>query len=272
MKIPVADITPNPRQPRRHFDADALQTLANSLAQHGLVQAITVEEREDGGYQLIAGERRWRAARMLDWTEIEATVLPPLNGSGDSSRLTLALVENLHRQNMDVIETAEAYQELHDTGLSDASIGKLIGKSASNIWLYRALLGFEPEIQEHYRGGRIAIDQGLVHAMRKLDPEARVKLVGSLARKGAKTSVMTNACKRVLARDEWSETRKPGPKAAPKGAVPSIRLGARGGFKCDAAYEAAVHTCTHCDFFESPSDDICRVCPAVQMVAFLTKN
>lgn len=277
MKVSVAEIIPNPKQPRKNFDPEALQILADSLDKHGLIQAITVEERPEGGYQLIAGERRWRAAQMNGWKEIEATVIPPItsNGQADQSRLTMALVENVHRENMDAIETGEAYQELHDAGMSDAKIAEMVGKSTSNIWLYRAILRFHPTIREYFREGRLGMDQNAVYIFRKLDPAQRLEIITTLVEKGAKTPTIVKACKRALNGEEWKNNGKlkdtSVSKADKDGVVPSIRLGARGGFKWDTAYQAAVHTCKKCDFFGSSTDEICKACPVVVMVEFMTR-
>lgn len=272
MQIPIACIVPNPMQPRSDFDPDALQVLADSLATHGLVQAVSVEAIGDGRFQLIAGERRLRAAQLLGWSSIEATILEP-SPDGDPGRLQLALVENLHRADMGPLEKARGYQLLRESGLSDAMIAKRIGSSTSNVWLYRALLNFEPEIQALYAAGSIAIDQRLVHAMRKLDSATRVRIMVAGAERGFTSEKFRAACERALNRPA---KRAPDPDASSSDSgsdiVPSIRLGARGGFKWEAAYRAVVQTCRRCDFIVSQSDTICDACPLVLAVTLMTKG
>ncbi len=129
MNIPINKIRPNPRQPRTIFDADELQELAQSIRENGIIQPIVVEQDKDG-YTLVAGERRWRAAKIAGMKEIEAVVRPPSNHRG-SQRLAHALIENVQRSAMGPVDEARAYQELvNELGTADA-VAKKVGVSTA---------------------------------------------------------------------------------------------------------------------------------------------
>ena len=151
-EIPVADITPNPNQPRVHFDEEALGELADSIAQVGLLQPILVR-RVDDGYQLIAGERRWRAARRAGLTTVPAVV----RLSDDTSAVEEALIENLHREDLTALEEAAAYLQLiEDFDLTHDDVAKRIGKSRSSVTNTLRLLGLPPEVQRLLADGKLS--------------------------------------------------------------------------------------------------------------------
>jgi ParB family chromosome partitioning protein len=130
-EIPLTEIHPNPDQPRRHFDADALDALAGSIRERGVLQPIIVQPRRDNGYQLIAGERRWRAAQIAELTEIPALVDEAVDGAVS---LELALIENLARADLTVIEEARAIASLlDDLAVSRADLARRLGRSRSDI-------------------------------------------------------------------------------------------------------------------------------------------
>jgi ParB family chromosome partitioning protein len=140
LQIPIADIKPNPEQPRRAFDPAALQELADSIRMHGILQPLLVREGL-AGYELIAGERRLRAAEIAGLDEVPVIVHP---GSGGrlEERLELALVENLQRTDLNAIEEARAIQRLlRDFGLTQEALGERIGKNRVTIAQSVRLLG-----------------------------------------------------------------------------------------------------------------------------------
>jgi ParB family transcriptional regulator, chromosome partitioning protein len=147
LQIPVADIKPNPEQPRRSFDPKALQELADSIRMHGILQPLLVRESL-AGYELIAGERRLRAAEIAGLAEVPVIVHP---GSGGrlEERLELALVENLQRTDLNAIEEARAIQRLlRDFGLTQEALGERIGKNRVTIAQSVRLLGLpEPAVK-----------------------------------------------------------------------------------------------------------------------------
>ena len=151
-EIAVADITPNPNQPRVHFDEESLGELADSIAQLGLLQPILVRRVPDG-YQLIAGERRWRAARRAGLTTVPAVV----RVSDDIGAVEEALVENLHREDLTALEEAAAYLQLiEEFELTHDDVAKRIGKSRSAVTNTLRLLGLPPEVQRLLADGKLS--------------------------------------------------------------------------------------------------------------------
>ena len=143
---------PNPNQPRVHFDEESLGELADSIAQLGLLQPILVR-RDAEGYQLIAGERRWRAARRAGLTTVPAVV----RVSDDVNAVEEALVENLHREDLTALEEAAAYLQLiEEFELTHDDVAKRIGKSRSSVTNTLRLLGLPPEVQRLLADGKLS--------------------------------------------------------------------------------------------------------------------
>lgn len=135
--IPVADISPLPGQPRTHFDDDALDELAASIAQRGVIQPIIVTPASGGRYRLVAGERRWRAAQRARLHRIPAII----RDLDERDVMALALIENLQREDLNPLEEARAYQKLADEeGMTQAEIAKLVDKSRSHVANFQRLL------------------------------------------------------------------------------------------------------------------------------------
>jgi ParB family chromosome partitioning protein len=156
-EIPVERIARNPHQPRNHFDDAETAELAASIELHGLLQPIVVRATADGGYELIAGERRLRAARIAGLTHIPAVV----RDSADGEQLELALVENLQRQDLNAIEEAAAYRELIDRfALSHEEVARRVGKSRVAVSNALRLLDLTPETREAIADGRITEGHG----------------------------------------------------------------------------------------------------------------
>ncbi len=150
--IPITLIVPNPNQPRVHFDEAALEDLSNSIKAIGVLQPILVRPSE-GGYELIAGERRWRAARRAGLTEIPAVV----KVTDDMSSTEQALVENLHRQDLTALEEAAAYRQLlDDFSLTHDQVAERVGKSRSAISNALRLLTLPASIQQVLADGRLS--------------------------------------------------------------------------------------------------------------------
>lgn len=125
-RLPIQKLEPNPDQPRREFDEEALMELADSISQHGLIQPITVRPLDTGFYQIIAGERRWRASRMAGLTEVPVTIME----ADDKTAAQLALIENLQREDLNPLEEAKGYETLMETyGLTQEEAAGSVGKS-----------------------------------------------------------------------------------------------------------------------------------------------
>ena len=124
------DIEPNRDQPRKDFDETALSELADSIAQHGLIQPIVVKPNLDGRYSIIAGERRWRASRMAGLTEVPVVI----KEADEQTLMEIALIENLQREDLNAVEEALGYRSLIDTsGLTQEEVAKKMGKSRSAV-------------------------------------------------------------------------------------------------------------------------------------------
>ena len=152
-QLPIYKIEPNPLQPRQDFDEEELQSLADSIAEHGVIQPLTVRELPNGYYQIIAGERRWRAARMAEIQEIPAVIIE----ADDKKTMELALIENLQRQDLNPIEEALGYQSLmNDYGLTQEDTAKQVGKSRSAVANSLRLLTLCPDVLEKVRNGELS--------------------------------------------------------------------------------------------------------------------
>ena len=151
--LKISQIEPNRTQPRRSFDEEALQELAGSIADHGVLQPILVRPQIYGGYQIVAGERRYRASRMAGLTEIPAIV----RELSDSETMQLALIENLQRQDLSPMEEAQGYRTLMDTyGFSQEEVARTVGKSRSAVANMLRLLGLPEEIKPLLEEGRLS--------------------------------------------------------------------------------------------------------------------
>ncbi len=153
--IPVGAIRPLPGQPRRHFDETAIAELADSIGLRGLLQPIIVRRAPDGdGYQLVAGERRWRAAQRAGLHQIPALV----RELDDAATYEIALVENIQRQDLNAIEEASAYRRLiEDFGHNQEALAKLVGKSRSHVANLMRLLDLPASVQELVGDGSLAM-------------------------------------------------------------------------------------------------------------------
>lgn len=128
-ELPIETIEPNPQQPRKSFSAAESAALAQSIREHGVLQPLLVRRIDDDRYQLVAGERRWRAARAAGLAHVPVAVID----APDADMLTLALVENLQREDLNPIEQAAAFQYLLDTGLTQAQVAQRVGRSRSAV-------------------------------------------------------------------------------------------------------------------------------------------
>ena len=141
--VPISKVEPRPGQPRITFDEEALQELADSIKQYGVLQPITVRELDNGYYQIIAGERRWRASRLAGIAEVPVNIL----SADDRMAAELALVENLQREDLNPVEEAKGYRQLMDDyGLTQEEAAKAVGKSRPAVENSLRLLSLEDKI------------------------------------------------------------------------------------------------------------------------------
>ena len=171
-EVEIAQIEPNPNQPRREFDPEALQELANSIRELGIIQPITLRKVEGGKYQIIAGERRWRASQQAGLTKIPAYVVTV----EDQSAMEMALVENIQREDLNAIEIALAYQHLAEsTGMTQARISERVGKSRAAVTNYMRLLKLPAQVQMALKNHEI--EMGHARALLAIDsPSQQIKL------------------------------------------------------------------------------------------------
>ena len=152
--LPMESLLPNPYQPRRVFSEEGLEDLARSIAEIGVIQPLIVRSRAEGMYEIVAGERRWRAARMAGTTTIPVIV----RKLSDSESLEIALIENLQRENLNPLDTAEAYDILvKKFSYTHEALAKRIGKERSNITNHLRLLHLPDSVKEHVRRDQLSM-------------------------------------------------------------------------------------------------------------------
>ena len=180
IEVPVNAVAPNRRQPRQAFDDETLEALARSIREIGVLQPIVVRKVEDDSYELVAGERRLRAARMAGL----ATVPAIIRTSDDTESLREALIENIHRQDLAPLEQASAFQELQDElGVTQEDLARRLGHSRPHIANTIRLLNLPAEVQGFLAEGRITAAHG--RALLSLDdPEGQTALAQRIAAEG----------------------------------------------------------------------------------------
>lgn len=171
-EIPLEQIEANPNQPRREFDKESLQELANSIKEIGIIQPITLRQVADNRYQIIAGERRWRASQRAGLTAIPAYI----RTIKDENVMEMALVENIQREDLNAIEIALAYEHLiTNTGMTQEKVSERVGKSRTAIANYLRLLKLPAQVQMALQNKEI--DMGHARALLSIDsPSLQIKL------------------------------------------------------------------------------------------------
>lgn len=179
-EIAISQIVPNPNQPRREFDETALMELANSIKKIGIIQPITLRQTPDGQYQIIAGERRWRASQLAGLTTIPAYI----KTVKDETVMEMALVENIQREDLNAIEIALAYEHLAEaTGMTQEKISERVGKSRAAVTNYMRLLKLPAQVQMALKDK--VIDMGHARALLSIDsPSTQIRLFKEIERNG----------------------------------------------------------------------------------------
>lgn len=179
-EIPISQIEANPNQPRREFDPTALQELANSIREIGIIQPITLRQVNEERYQIIAGERRWRASQMAGLAAIPAYI----RTIKDENVMEMALVENIQREDLNAIEIALAYEHLmSSTGMTQEKVSERVGKSRTAIANYLRLLKLPAQVQMALQNKEI--DMGHARALLAIDsPSLQVKLFKEIQKNG----------------------------------------------------------------------------------------
>lgn len=278
--ISVKKIFPNPEQPRKEFDPVELGILADSIREHGLINPISVEGPLPGDvYILVDGERRWRAAQLAGLTEIEAAVRAPMNGEGPRERITLAMIANLQRSDMNPIEEAQGYQTMRELGYSADEIANQVGVHKSRVNVRLGLLELPVEVQQLFAQRKLPISSQVTAALMALPDERRVSTAISLASKGATIKTIVQICRRMTNAANSPDRKiergrnpmtvmaeKYGGKEDRWGMVQQARVVVDGKLR-----EAADATCQDCILYSEASEKVCRDCPAVDLLRRLAK-
>ena len=201
--LPIYKVEPNPTQPRQDFDEEALQSLADSIATHGIVQPLTVRELSNGYYQIVAGERRWRAARIAELKEVPCIILE----ADDKKTMELALIENLQRQDLNPVEEAMGYRTLMDSySLTQDEAASRVGKSRPAVANALRLLGLQPDVLMWVREGKLS--PGHARAVLSLkDPKKQKEMAQKIVALGLSVRQAELLCKNA---------DKPAPKPHPQ--------------------------------------------------------
>lgn len=272
--ISIDHVLPNPQQPRTVFDANELEHLAESIRENGVIQPIVVEEAGDGYYILHDGERRLRAAKMVQLTEIPASIVEAMNGNGDRDRLTRALVANIQRADLNPIEEARGYDGLRKQGLTISEIARKIGIYYARVETRLELLKLDTEIQSLIAVGKLSKDVRVVHGLLDIpDREARVQFARALASRSASVKTCLIAAKKLT--EELTALR-----IEPSG-VPALDIAQR--MPVDrpqwdllaqigslppwpVVVDVARQTCDGCSLRSIASKKTCQECPAVELI------
>ncbi len=190
----IAEIEPNRDQPRKNFSDEAISALADSIREHGMLQPILVRPISTGGYQIVAGERRWRAARMLGLDEVPVTI----RELSDAETMQIAIIENLQRENLNPIEEASGYNELIEKfGMTQEKVAKMVGRSRSAVANAVRLLTLPDRVVKMLENGDISAGHGrallgfeneellIATALRAADGGLTVRQVERAAQKSA---------------------------------------------------------------------------------------
>lgn len=196
----VSEIEPNRGQPRKNFDDETISALADSIKEHGILQPILVRPY-GSSYQIVAGERRWRAARMLGMSEVPVQI----KELSDLEAMQLALIENLQRENLNPVEEAKGYSELVESyGMTQEEVAKTVGRSRSSVANAMRLLALPEEIQEMLENGDISTGHG--KALLAFDDEEKML---DAARKAADGKLNVRSLEKMASEDD---TKKPSKK------------------------------------------------------------
>ena len=205
-EIELEKIVPNPYQPRQYFDEEALGELCESIRTLGIIQPLTLREMPDGRYQIISGERRYRASKLAGLKTVPAYI----RTADDAAMLEMAIVENIQRENLDAIETALGFQRLIDEcSLTQEAMALRVGKKRATITNYLRLLNLPPEIQKAIKEN--AISAGHAKALLSLEnPRLQIRLCNQAIKGGWSVRTLEEKVRKLLEEKE----EEPAPKAA----------------------------------------------------------
>ena len=209
-EIDLSLIDANPNQPRREFDEDSLQELADSISEIGIIQPITLRQLDNGRYQIIAGERRWRASQLAHLTSIPAYI----RTADDENVMEMALIENIQRQDLNSVEIALAYQHLIDQyGLTQEKLSERVGKKRTTVANFLRLLKLPAPVQMALQNHEI--DMGHARALLALDdPKQQVKFFHEIQQKGYSVRQVEDLIRTLNEGSRGNDARKRSTKAS----------------------------------------------------------
>ncbi|KKK36865.1 chromosome partitioning protein ParB [Mesobacillus campisalis] len=197
-KIPIDDIVPNRFQPRTVFDDEKIEELARTIHTHGVIQPIVIREFEDGKYEIIAGERRWRAMRKLGWEEVPAIV----NNLTDAETASVALIENLQREELSPIEEAIAYGKLLEIhNLTQEALAQRLGKGQSTVANKLRLLKLPQEVQDSLLNKQIS-ERHARSLIPLKDAEKQVQLLNEIIEKSLNVKQTEARVEKMMSQDD----------------------------------------------------------------------
>ena len=204
VNVKISEIEPNREQPRKEFDSEALSELADSISQHGVLQPLLLRPLLTGGYRIVAGERRWRAARMAGLTEVPAVI----REMTDAEEMLFALIENLQREDLTPLEEARGYRTLIETqDFTQEEVSQAVGKSRPAITNALRLLNLPEDIQQMLENGEITA--GHARTLLSFKTEEGMRLGAKKAKEGASVRELEALAKRL-------NEEKEGPVKAPR--------------------------------------------------------
>ena len=209
--LPISQVESCSSQPRKHFDPESLQELADSITEHGIIQPLTVRRLASGYYQIIAGERRWRAARLAGLTEVPVIVME----ADDRKAAELAMIENLQREDLHYMEEAQCYYALlNNYNLTQEELAKRLGRSQSSIANKLRLLRLSPDVVSAIREN--GLSERHARAVLKLkDEEVQLAVIKRTAEKNLSVKDTERLVEKTL--DKMYDEKRPG--AAPRPAI-----------------------------------------------------
>ena len=201
--LPVSQIESCRNQPRKNFDQEKLEELAESIRQHGVIQPLTVRKLSSGYYQIIAGERRWRAARMAGLAEVPAVVIE----ADDRLAMELAMIENLQREDLNPMEEAQGFRVLVETyGMTQEQAAASVGKSRSAVSNSMRLLALSEPLRALVEDGKLTAGHG--RAILPLSPTLREDAATAIMKSGLSVRQTEQLVKQMLAKKDGEEKKK----------------------------------------------------------------
>ena len=235
--LPISQVESCAGQPRKQFDPDALADLADSIREHGIIQPLTVRKLQSGYYQIIAGERRWRAARMAGLDQVPAIVIE----ADDRKAMELAMIENLQREDLNPIEEAEGYRQLMEQyNLTQEETAQRVGKSRSVVANALRLLNLCPPVRAMVEDGRLS--NGHARTILPLSPALQEKAADTILKSDLSVRQTELLVKKLTAEEKDKLARAQKPEQKKEKDKPAVTTG---GLEVNYAEEAAKALGTH---------------------------